>query len=455
MNNAANKKLLELEGLRGLASLCVVVGHIQGSFFLFDFQNHLDRVAAMNWPLRPLLTSLSEAPFNGRFAVWVFWTLSGFALSYRFFVLRDVQHSTKSRSYLLDAALRRYPRLLLPVVAATLFSYSLIKLGLMGNHAAALKLSYPGHFNSWLADAFSFTPQFPNALGSAFWSTFFSSHVLPYYDPPLWTMKRELLGSFFIFSFLACFGGMSWRWLVYLAGGLFFIRIHQIWVDAFLAGILLCDIHVNHLQSLRQSSQFASAWIEFLRRNLAVAAIGAVTLVFLVGYFGQATVISIDVDPRADFSYIFLAFLTIIWVQFSRPVKALLSSPFWAFIGKISFGIYICHLPFIMSFSTHFYLWMEPAMGHLPAAFLTALVTLPGVIGLGTIFYWVADKPSVPFSKFVAEFLISSAGALTKACFPSAAAAQKDARTGIPGIPKEAPSFNAPAPPCLVPPQPD
>jgi peptidoglycan/LPS O-acetylase OafA/YrhL len=406
MNAPKHAKLLELEGLRGLAALFVVLSHLSATFFRDDFQRFYAAILTWLWPFNVLVRLISTAPFNGRFSVWVFWTLSGFALSYRFFVLRDVEHSARSRFYLLDAALRRFPRLLLPVVVATLFSYALLKLGLMANKEVAQTILPNGQVNTWLASAYDFTPRFRDALTSAFWTTFFSPHVLPVYDPPLWTMKRELLGSFFIFGFLALFGRVSWRWSLYLTAGLVFIVLHQIWIDAFVAGIVLCDLRVNHLEDIRRRASLRLRWVEFFRRSHVVAVAGVLALLALIGYCSQRTIIGVDSDPQADISYIFLAFLAILLVQFSAPIKAVLSNAFWAFIGKISFGIYICHFPFIMSFSCRFYSWLEPQLGHVASAWITGALTLPCVIGLGTVFYWIADGPSIPFSRYVASHLL-------------------------------------------------
>ena len=412
MDAQKTHKLLELEGLRGLAALCVVLGHIQATFFAADFTGYLRAVATLPGPLGPLIECFSKACVNGRFAVWVFWTLSGFALSYHFFVPSRAANGSRPRRYLLDAALRRYPRLLLPVVAATGFGFVLLKCGLMANQSLAHSLAAAGHPNSWLAGLYAAPAGFVDAVRSAFWSTFFSSHVLPYYDPPLWTMKRELLGSFFLFGLLALLGISKWRWPVYLAGGLLFIRVHQIWLDAFLAGIVLCDLHAGGVAFAREKARTTVPWIAACRASVVVSVAGAAVILVLVGYFGRQAAVGIDVNPRADFSYIFLAALTLFWVQFSLPARAILSGRFWAFMGRISFGIYISHLPFIMSASCRSYLWAAPKTGHLAAALGTAAWTLPAVVGLGFLFYWLADRPSVSFSRWVASSLLRLAAIL-------------------------------------------
>jgi peptidoglycan/LPS O-acetylase OafA/YrhL len=402
-----NAKLLELEGLRGIAALFVVFSHLKALFFDQEFSRYLRELGTAGAPAY-LLKCLSLAPFNGRFCVWIFWTLSGFALSYHFFQLRHAGANAKSRSYLPEAALRRYPRLLLPVLAATAFAFVLIRLGWIHSAELAVAVGPPGQPNGWIADNYHFTPTVKEAVTGAFWTTFFSFHQAPVFDPPLWTMKREIVGSFFLFGFLAVFGGRSWRWPVYLFAGLASIALRQIWLDSFLAGIVLCDFRVNYLAGFVREAERRLGRFVHLRESAVLAVAVVFVLVAAVGYFSQKTVVEIDSDPVSDCAYIVISFLLMAWIEFSIFLKNLLSRSFFSFLGKISFGLYISHYPFLFSFAAGFYLLAQSHMSHLSAAFLTAGLSLPAMIGLGTIFYLIADKPSVPFSKWLASKIMGA-----------------------------------------------
>ena len=397
-----NTKLLELEGLRGIAALFVVFAHLKWLFFEEDFNRYLRGLDASGSAAAFLLKCLSLAPFNGRFCVWIFWTLSGFALSYHFFQLRRAGAKAQSRSYLPEAALRRYPRLVLPVLAAALFAFVLVRLGWMHSTELALAVGPPGRPDIWMTQNYQFTPTLPGAVTAAFWTTFFSFHNAPLFDPPLWTMKRELVGSFFLFGFLAVFGARSWRWPVYLFAGLLFIGVRQIWLDSFLAGIVLCDFRVNHLAGFVRAAERRMGRFIRLRESAVLALLVVLALVALIGYFSQK-VAEINSDPVSDCAYIAISFLVMAWIEFSVFLKNLLSRSFFSFLGKISFGLYISHYPFLFSASAGFYLLVQPHLSHLAAAFLTAGLSLPAVIALGTAFYLAADKPSVPFSKWLAS----------------------------------------------------
>jgi peptidoglycan/LPS O-acetylase OafA/YrhL len=404
---AQNDKLLELEGLRGTAALFVVFAHLQALFFQENFNRYLRGLDGWAGPLALPLKCLSLAPFNGRFCVWIFWTLSGFALSYHFFQLRQAGAHARARSYLPEAALRRYPRLLLPVLAATLFSFVLLRFGCMHNAELAVAAAPPGHPNAWIAGNYNFTPTLRGAVTDAFWTTFFSFHTSPRFDPPLWTMKREIVGSFFLFAFLAVFGGRSWRWPVYLVAGLLSIGLRQIWLDSFLAGIVLCDFRVHHLEGFIREVERRLGRFRRLRESAALALAVSLVLVAAIGYFDRKMVLEIDSDPVSDCAYIVLASLIMAWIEFSLFLKKLFSRSFFVFLGKISFGLYISHYPFLFSCGAAFYLLALPHLGQPVTTWMTVGLGLPAAIGLGTVFYLVADKPSVPFSKWLASSIMS------------------------------------------------
>ena len=395
-------KLLELEGVRGLAAFTVVLSHLQATFFARDFAAWLHSLGGLAWPLRGVVGSLSCAPFNGRFSVWVFWCMSAFALSYRFFVLHRDSPGGRPRAYLLDATLRRYFRLLVPVLASTLFAYVLLKAGLMHNSALANALQ-PGHPGKWLSGFYHFAPSLHRALYWALYGTFFSFHLPPEYNPILWTMRREIIGSYFLFAFLALFGNLAWRWPIYLLGSLAFVVIHQVWFLAFLAGIALCDFRVNHA-ALFAPWPRAWSWLQSGRENFGLLLPALLGLLCLVGHLG-ADPVAIDTSEKDSFLNILAAVAAILMVQYFLPLRRLVSLSVPEFLGKISFGLYISHFPFIMSFSALAYLGIAPHLGHLVSAFLIAGLTLPAVIGLGYTFYLGADRPALLFARVLAGWI--------------------------------------------------
>ncbi len=96
-------KIIYLDGLRGLAAFIVVIYHHFYGFYPKFLYPSEDKV----------LTQLSGSPlnifYNGNFAVYIFFILSGYVLTYKFF-------KTRNYGIIISSAARRYIRLLVPVL---------------------------------------------------------------------------------------------------------------------------------------------------------------------------------------------------------------------------------------------------------------------------------------------------------------------------------------------------
>jgi peptidoglycan/LPS O-acetylase OafA/YrhL len=133
------KKLIELEALRGLAALVVLFHH-----FMLGFT---PRLHGMFYPDQPysLFGTPAFAFVNGSAAVMVFFVLSGFVLTV------GILKSQRAAGVFV-AALKRWPRLALPVMAANTLAELLMAHSLFGNaHTAATTVpsSWLGLFYNW------------------------------------------------------------------------------------------------------------------------------------------------------------------------------------------------------------------------------------------------------------------------------------------------------------------
>src|SRR5262249_3070554 len=152
--------------------------------------------------------------WDGHMAVSVFFVLSGFVLSLSFF-------QKGSAAAMGSAAIRRYPRLMLPVAVSILFAFVLLWCGAICNQSAVRYMNElhglpdqvdynarNGFSNKWLALYYCFTPDFSAALQEAAWGAFTGVAL---YNLVLWTMPFELTGSFLVYGFLALFGSVRNR----------------------------------------------------------------------------------------------------------------------------------------------------------------------------------------------------------------------------------------------------
>ncbi len=202
----------EIDAIRGWAALSVVCFHVFWETF----------GVVVPW-LRNPYTAFALA---GQFDVVVFFILSSDALSFPFF------HGGGVR-YLQRAALKRYPRLTLPIVVVTAVTALAMAAGLTSTAEAGRIV---GRMD-WLGSFARF-----NASGAS--AIRFASHAVYQggeradYLPFLWTMPIELLGSFVLLLVLFVYDRV--RAAGWLAAGLAWVLLDAgAYTGCFLVGLLL------------------------------------------------------------------------------------------------------------------------------------------------------------------------------------------------------------------------
>ena len=324
------KKIQYLNGLRGVAAFEVVFHHFILAFYpaLFSgpgIATHLaagEEVAASG--------SFLNLLWDGNFAVCIFFVLSGFVLSHKFFL-------RKEREIITASAVKRYFRLALPVAFSVLLAYILMKLSLFYNDPVAT-LSGSG----WLSGFWNFQPNFLDSLKQAFIGSFFFS-VFDY-NAILWTIACEFLGSFLVFGFLAIFGKAPKRFWAYAFLILVFFQTYYL---AFILGMLLSDV-IAHRQMILRNSKTKKVWLSVLM------AAGLFLGSFPIGRDPQGTAYAFMDMPwmtsAATFYHIVGAFFLMIVLLDSKKMQRFFSYKYFLFLGEISFAMYLLHFIILGSF---------------------------------------------------------------------------------------------------------
>lgn len=315
------KKVYYLEGFRGLAAFIVVVAH----YMQFYYSNPLFKN-----PDTTLEVMLSKTPinlfYNGNFAVFSFFVLSGYVLSIKFFKNKDYEIIQASAS-------KRYIRLAIPVLFSVIFSYVLLI-----TDAYELFSEYTGDLRYE-----SMSQNFIEMIKITLYDIFFKYSNS--YNGVLWTMTYEFFGSFIVFSFLALFGLNQKRYLAYA------VIIFLFWDSYFLAfilGMLLSDLY-NSSENVRVLS----------KRNSFFTSLMFIFGIYLGSYPYGSTSGSIydflnfsfmDVEYRA-FYHILGAFFMIIAILNSKILQKLFSMRLFIYLGKVSFSLYLVHFPILTSLS--------------------------------------------------------------------------------------------------------
>ncbi len=289
-----------LDGVRGWASLMVLFSHLGPCFLLAD----------LDLSFYPLIT-------DGALAVYLFFVLSGLVMSIHHF-------RSPSRERLLTAALRRYPRLCLPVLAASLLAVILVQSGAMWNGPLAAEGDY-----EWLAQFYRYTPDAKDWLKFSVYEVFFRYDRDTALIPVLWTMQHELAGSMAIFLFLALFGQHWIRFPLYVIGASWLITTESPLL-AFLSGMVLADLITSRAGQRLASQPFTPLASLLVLTGCAAAAM------FRAPYATPLHLTS-------------LATGLLLAVSYSAPLRRLFETPLSRRLGELSFSLYLVHFLLLCS----------------------------------------------------------------------------------------------------------
>jgi len=367
----SGKKLIFLESIRGVAAFVVVVHHLVLTFFpnVYSAQDGVSKF------VRPILKLF----VNGSLSVRVFFVLSGFVLSLSFF-------RTQSPKVLPSAALRRYFRLVVPVFIATMLGWVFLQAGFYWNVEAAKMMAFPPiDGKHWLGDFGSFGEMnFWEALNQGLFGVFFNCDRL--LNSALWTMPIELAGSFLVFSVLSLFGGVSQRGVIYVLLAFVF---EDYFVD-FICGIAMCDLYTRR-EKLSQPLN-APLWVSFSMVGVGLFLGGG-----LPGWLTSHAGISLKLawHPIA-------ATMIVGGTLMSKTLRRVLELGVFAFLGKISFSIYVIHMPIILSFGCWAYVGLRNAMfGHAASASLAMLLCIFASVMAAWGLYYAGDIQGIRLGRLV------------------------------------------------------
>jgi peptidoglycan/LPS O-acetylase OafA/YrhL len=281
------RRLRFLDGLRGWAAVVVLLHHV-----LVDGLPANDVMAD-----RALWAKVFF--LNGTLAVCVFFVISGFSLSIRYL-------ETGDGSALGRVAAGRYLRLAIPIFAICVITHALLLLAVIPPAAQR-----PPPLDAFL----TFAPSLRQLLSFSLAKVFVAYTNAETYDPPLWTMSYEFYGSFMTFA-IAAWVRPQRRRAIALAALFVALAVLQTYFALFVGGVLLAELYRSSAPAIERS-----------RAGVALCVIGLLLLLL----------------PSAWFGAVYVAGGTCLTagVIFCRPLRGFFENRLSAFLGRISFPLYL------------------------------------------------------------------------------------------------------------------
>lgn len=308
--------------------------------------------------------------YSGLTPVFIFFALSGFVLSYKFFDTGDIK-------YVVNGALKRFPRLAIPVFGSMLFMYLL----------------------SIIASCFTGSGQLL-PLSSVFTESLYKAFFVggPLINGPLWTMKTEFIGSMLVFSLLIITHSNKYRLFTYLISMLYFLESNMI---LFIFGVFLCDAYTTGY--LKDRLFIKNKYMKLSLLLISIYLVSYPTIrnhVEVVGIYKL-----LEIDALGDVKSIFRVWhVTGVFILFycvinTKVLKSFFSRNTCLLLGKLSFSAYVLHYPIII---------FMREIGLVGDRSVLSLFTMSAIVFITTL------SCSVPFEKYIDRFSVWVSSVISK-----------------------------------------
>lgn len=304
----APSRLHEIDGIRGWAALSVLLYHLYIELFM---------------KVLPEANGLLPRFFiHGPLSVSIFFVLSGDALSSAYF--------SGGKSALDSMVAKRYLRLTAPILFSCFVVWLLLKMGFVENAAASRILNQ----EEWLGGCLNFEPTLQSMIHYSIYGVYTNHTNATSYNPFLWTMSVELLGSMLVFLFLYVHDRLKQPKLA-LAAIIAFTFILKSFFCLFFLGVLFC--------LLRQDALFKRLERHAQWKYLSIALL--IFCAWLDAWNVKGPNFGGQVNMVLGPAMVFLFYS-------NSSFKKFFSSKLSIFLGNISFSLYLIHFSIIVSFTS-------------------------------------------------------------------------------------------------------
>ena len=391
-----------LDGLRGYASLVVFISHFLDPFqpgkrfgYGYDQEN--------SWLLQlPIIRLL----YSGVPMVALFFIISGYALSLKPFLLIRSGSWGQFSDTIASAIFRRGLRLFLPTLVSTFLVMISTRLRVQDfagySTLPGLIEERPRRFISHY-DQLSDWCHFVIAELTNPWAWQVHNYV---YDSHLWTIPIEFRASIILFLFITCISRFRPHLRLVLSCGLwaYCMWCNKWHVALFICGMCFADVPIEIGLSLQRTNPKKSLFF-----RLPLLTLGLFLLSFPIrnssktpGYIWLSIV-----TPKYTNWHTIGAILAFWTLTKSKEIQKIFTTSFSAYLGKISYAMYLVHGPVLHSFGygTVSCIWSvfgkETTIQYQGGIILGFLLVTPVVFWWSDVFERLVDRPSVELARWL------------------------------------------------------
>jgi peptidoglycan/LPS O-acetylase OafA/YrhL len=262
-----------------------------------------------------------------------------------------------------------------PILGSSLVYYVLLSQGWLFHHQAAVLSG-----SEWLENEYHFAPN----AGAFLFGTLIKSVLLGYsqYSTALWTMKFEFLGSFLVYACIWLTLHFKWRLSRVLMGAasiLFFLVVvlkqGVLVYSGFLLGIALWPL-------LKRTYITPLMSYGFVALGLLLGCIPFTNVSFMASSPIIHTLrhaLGLPVSATYDVGTFLLtlgATVLLAGIMQNPLLQKPFGAKFSAWLGKVSFGLYLLHSAVLLSVGCWTYIHLTPSVGGAAAAFIASVLTV-------------------------------------------------------------------------------
>lgn len=379
------EKLKFIDGIKAIATVMVFNIHFLNAYYCGIYTlnpEHFHTANGLEWYIGATPLNIVYA---GKLGARIFLVLSAFLLARRYFLNRG---ETK---ILVRSSVKKYFRLVLPILAVNILVVILMAAGAYNNPEAAVLANSVEFFGSYN----KFEPNLAAAIKEAVWGCFVTGSNT--YNGPLWFIFYEFWGCLLVAAILSVAGREKARYLIYIAAAVLFIRSDFL---GMILGLVVADIVYTKKSHIDR----------FIKRKWLMWLILAVGFYFATypsyGDNLQGSIYAVF-PPKVLFYYNVAIPAMLFAIIQLKPMQKILEGKMLEQFNKISFCFYLVHFPMICTVSSSFFTAMYGKMNYHILILLNYFLTFTSSMMIAWLLMKLTDRPGQKMAEKITDQLVN------------------------------------------------